>query len=61
MGNRGVDIDMIQDVLNCSKALQQGTPLPQERTQRSPRELLGKELQIKEPVWARFVGDTKKV
>ena len=52
---------MIQDILNCSKALQQGTPLPQERTQRSPRELLGKELQIKEPVWARFVGDTKKV
>ena len=32
MGNRGGDIDIIQDVLNCNKALQQGKPRPQERT-----------------------------
>ena len=29
--NRGVDINMIQDILNCGKALQQGKPIPQKQ------------------------------
>lgn len=55
MGNRGTDIDMIHNVLNCSKALQQRKTLPQERTHRQQREPLQKELQIKDHEWSRLV------
>ena len=34
MAHRGADVDMIQDVLQCSKAMKQGKPLPSARTRR---------------------------
>ena len=59
MVHKRADVDMIQDVLQCNKALKQGKPLPSARTCQSPREPLRKELQIKEPVWSKLAGDTK--
>lgn len=38
MGARGMDVDMIHDVLICNKALQQVKPRLKEQARRSPRE-----------------------
>ena len=46
MVDRGGDVDMIHDVLQCNKALEQGLTNPSPRTRREPSP---KELQIRTP------------
>ena len=60
MAHQGADVDMIQDVLQCSKAYKPEKPLPPARTRLSPKKTLQKELQIKELVWPAIDGDLKK-
>ena len=60
MANQGADVDMIQDVLQCGKAIKQEKPLPPSRTCRSPRQPLQKEQQIKDPAQSAIDGDLKK-
>ena len=51
MVDRGGDVDMIHDVLQCNKALKQGLTRPPPRTWREPSP---KELQIRNPRWSKL-------
>ena len=57
MVDRGEDVDMIQDVLQCSQAMKQGKPRPPPRTRQEP---LRQELQIKDPTWSELKLDIRQ-
>ena len=57
MIDRGKDVDMIQDILQCNQAMEQGKPRPSPRTRREP---LRQELRIKDPTWSGLKPDTRQ-
>ena len=57
MVDRGGDVDMIHDSLQCNKALKLRLPRPPPRTR---RELSPKELQIRNPGWQKLKKETKR-
>ena len=59
MVDRGGDIDMIHDVLQCNKAMKQGKTRPKLRTRRSSSEPPCTEFQIKDLIWSRLMCDMK--
>ena len=57
MSDRGDDVDMIQDVLQCHQAMKEGRPRPPPQTR---QETLRQELQIQDPTCSGLQDDTKK-
>ena len=57
MLDRGDDVDMIHDVLQCYQAMIEGRPRLPPQTRRQP---VHNELKILNPTWSGLQGDTKK-
>ena len=57
MIERGEDVDMIQDVLQCNQAMNQGKPRPPPITRQEP---LCQELRIKDPTWSGLKPNTRQ-
>ena len=57
MSNRGEDVDMIQDVLQCHQVMKEQRTCPPPQTRQEP---LRQELRIKDPTWSGLEDDTKR-
>ena len=57
MSDQGHVVDMVQDVLHCYQAMEQGRPRPPPQTRQKP---VQDELKILNSTWSGLQGDTKR-